>query len=102
VTLSELERWLARQIAGVYHLSIHSALGKTPLAAWQSNAETTTPPRDPLDETEFFSASFQLSLEKAVADLSIPPNEAKSSPRPQRGCYSFQKCSFVSLSLSLS
>ena len=54
LTLPELERWLALQIAGVYHLSIHSALGKTPLAAWQADAETTTPPRDPLDETEFF------------------------------------------------
>jgi putative transposase len=54
LTLAELERWLALQIAGVYHLSIHSALGKTPLAAWQEDAETTARPRDPLDETEFF------------------------------------------------
>jgi putative transposase len=54
LTLAELERWLALQIAGVYHLSIHSALGKTPLAAWQESAETTTRRRDPLDETEFF------------------------------------------------
>ena len=54
LTLVELERWLALQIAGVYHLSIHSALGKTPLAAWQEDAETTARPRDPLDETEFF------------------------------------------------
>jgi putative transposase len=54
LTLPELERWLALQIAGVYHLSIHSALGKTPLAAWQADAETTILPRDPLDETEFF------------------------------------------------
>jgi hypothetical protein len=30
-----LERWLALQIAGVYHLTVHSALGKTPLAAWE-------------------------------------------------------------------
>src|SRR5258708_21324559 len=35
LTISELERWLALQIAGVYHLSLHSALGTTPLAAWQ-------------------------------------------------------------------
>jgi hypothetical protein len=35
LTLAELERWLALQIAGVYHLSVHSALGKAPLAAWQ-------------------------------------------------------------------
>jgi putative transposase len=62
LTLPELERWLALQIAGVYHLSIHSALGKTPLAAWQADAESTTPLRDPLDETEFF-----LSFLPAVA-----------------------------------
>jgi putative transposase len=54
LTLAELERWLALQIAGVYHLSIHSALGKAPLAAWQEDAETTAGTRDPLDETEFF------------------------------------------------
>ena len=35
LTLAELERWLALQMAGVYHLSRHSALGKTPLVAWQ-------------------------------------------------------------------
>jgi putative transposase len=52
LTLAELERWLALQIAGVYHLSVHSALGKAPLAAWQE--ETVLRPRDPLDETEFF------------------------------------------------
>jgi putative transposase len=54
LTLAKLERWLAIQIAGVYHLSIHSAIGKTPLAAWQEDAETAARPRDPLDETEFF------------------------------------------------
>jgi putative transposase len=55
LTLPELERWLALQIAGVYHLSVHSALGTTPLAAWQAGAgKTKSPLRDPLDETEFF------------------------------------------------
>ena len=34
LTLPELERWLVLEIAGVYHLSVHSALGKTPLSAW--------------------------------------------------------------------
>jgi putative transposase len=54
LTLPELERWLALQIAGVYHLSIHSALGVSPLEAWQTDAEKAPPPRDPSDETEFF------------------------------------------------
>ena len=34
LTLSELERWLSLQIAGVYHLTAHSALGVPPLSAW--------------------------------------------------------------------
>ena len=55
LTLPELERWLALQIAGVYHLTIHSALGMSPLAAWQTETETTKSSlRDPFDETEFF------------------------------------------------
>jgi putative transposase len=55
LTLPELERWLALQIAGVYHLSVHSALGMTPLAAWQEGiAKRRNPPRHPSDEREFF------------------------------------------------
>ena len=55
LTLPELERWLALQIAGVYHLSVHSALGMSPLAAWQAQVETAKYSlRDPLNETEFF------------------------------------------------
>jgi putative transposase len=44
LTLPELERWLALQIAGVYHLSIYSALGKTPMAAWQAGIGRTKAP----------------------------------------------------------
>lgn len=55
LTLPELERWLALQIAGVYHLSVHSALGKTPMAAWQAGiGKTKAPLRYPADETDFF------------------------------------------------
>jgi putative transposase len=55
LTLAELERWLALQIAGVYHLSPHSALGKTPLAAWQEGiAQRKQPLRYPLSADEFF------------------------------------------------
>jgi putative transposase len=43
LTLPELERWLALQIAGVYHLSVHSALGKTPMAAWQAGIALLRP-----------------------------------------------------------
>jgi hypothetical protein len=41
LTLPELERWLALQIAGVYHLTVHSALSKTPVAAWFHSTEIT-------------------------------------------------------------
>jgi putative transposase len=55
LTLPELERWLALQIAGVYHLSIHSALDRTPLAAWEENIlRKRLPVRHPPDEREFF------------------------------------------------
>jgi len=55
LTLPELERWLALQIAGVYHLSIHSALGMTPLTAWQEGiAKKRNPLRHPSDGSEFF------------------------------------------------
>ena len=35
VTMDELERWLVHEITGVYHRQVHSALGTTPLAAWE-------------------------------------------------------------------
>jgi putative transposase len=55
LTMPEFERWLALQIAGVYHLTVHTALGKTPLEAWQEGvAKTKQPLRYPPDATEFF------------------------------------------------
>ena len=55
LTLPELERWLALQIAGIYHQSVHSALGMTPLAAWQDGiAKRKNPVRHPSNEREFF------------------------------------------------
>ena len=55
LTLPELERWLALQIAGVYHLSVHSTLRKTPLAAWREGmALRKQPLRHPPDAEEFF------------------------------------------------
>jgi putative transposase len=55
LTMQELERWLTLQIAGVYHLSIHSALGRAPLAAWEEGVTRNKQPlRHPPDEKEFF------------------------------------------------
>jgi putative transposase len=55
LTLGELERWLALEIAGVYHFSKHSALGKSPLVAWQEGvARRKQPLRYPVSAEEFF------------------------------------------------
>ena len=55
LTLPELERWLTLQIAGVYHLSAHSVLGMTPLAAWQEGlARRKQPLRFPVNDEEYF------------------------------------------------
>jgi putative transposase len=55
LTLPELERWLALQIAGVYHLTVHSALDQTPLTAWQEGlAKRKQPLRLPASAEEFF------------------------------------------------
>ncbi len=35
MTMDELECWLVHEITGVYHREVHSALGTTPLAAWE-------------------------------------------------------------------
>jgi putative transposase len=55
LTLLELERWLALQIAGVYHHTVHSALHQTPSGAWRHGlAERPRPVRQPQDRERFF------------------------------------------------
>lgn len=55
LTVEELERWLALQIAGVYHLTVHSSLGKTPLTAWQESlTQRKHPLQYPVSAEEFF------------------------------------------------
>ena len=55
LTLPELERWLALQIAGVYHVSIHSHLGTSPQEAWNAGiAQRKQPTRHPASDNEFF------------------------------------------------
>ncbi len=55
LTLLELERWLALQIAGVYHHTVHSALHQTPANAWQHGlAQRPRPARQPQDRERFF------------------------------------------------
>lgn len=55
LTLNELERWLALQILGVYHQSVHATLGRTPAVVWQEGlARRPRSVRQPLDRERFF------------------------------------------------
>jgi putative transposase len=55
LTLAEVERWLALQIVGVYHHSVHSALHRPPIQAWTEGLERRgRPPRQPVDAETFF------------------------------------------------
>jgi putative transposase len=55
LTLAELERWLALEIAGVYHNSIHSTLGRSPLAVWKEAVSgRKSKIRQPSDTEQFF------------------------------------------------
>jgi putative transposase len=51
LSLDELETWLVHQIAGVYHHTIHSSLGRPPITAWrEAVALLPVPHRHPDDE----------------------------------------------------
>ena len=54
MTLKELERWLALEILGVYHKSVHSALHQPPEQAWRQRITTRPAPiRHPQDPGRF-------------------------------------------------
>lgn len=54
MTLGELEAWIAIQIVGVYHTSLHRGLGRPPNAAWeQALAHRPQPLRHPPDHDRF-------------------------------------------------
>jgi putative transposase len=55
LTLVELERWLALQVGGVYHQSVHASLLKPPVAAWEDGlARRRKALRKPEDPQQFF------------------------------------------------
>ena len=55
MTMAELETWLVHQIAGVYHHSMHRAIGKAPIAAWtEAMAEVGRPLRTAPNEDRFY------------------------------------------------
>lgn len=53
LTLREFERILALEVLGPYHHDIHSALGKSPAAAWAAGIAAAGPPRLPADPEAF-------------------------------------------------
>ena len=67
MTLAEFERWLALQIAGIYHHRIHRILGVSPLAAWQTALEHDLRPSLP-DARPFTLNFLPLEIRKLVKD----------------------------------
>ena len=53
LTLRELERYIALDIVGSYHQSIHSSLGRPPIAVWREH-EGEIPLRLPQDRMRFW------------------------------------------------
>ncbi len=69
LTLRELERYIALDIVGCYHQSIHSSLSRPPLALWQE-CEGETPLRLPEDRLQFW-ISFLPEQERTLRPTGI-------------------------------
>lgn len=54
MTLAELEKWLALEVLGRYHRSIHSALGVPPLVAWAQGMKVRGSLRQVKNAKQFF------------------------------------------------
>jgi len=55
MTLRELERWIAWEIAGNYHQRVHRALNRPPIAVWREH-EDNVHLRLPVDRLQFWVA----------------------------------------------
>ena len=64
LTLRELERFVAWEIAGRYHQVVHSALHRPPVAVWREH-EGATPLRMPTDRMQFW-VSFLPEQERTL------------------------------------
>ena len=64
LTLRELERFVAWEIAGRYHQVVHSALNRPPVAVWREH-EGSTPLRMPADRLRFW-VSFLPEEERSL------------------------------------
>lgn len=69
LTLRELERYIALDIVGSYHQSIHSGLGRPPVAAWREY-EGKIPLRLPQDRMRFW-LTFLPEQERALRPTGI-------------------------------
>lgn len=64
MTLSDFERWFTLE-AGVYHNSIHSALGVPPLLAWAEGMNSRPEPlRHPGDSSDFLLDFLPFEMRK--------------------------------------
>ena len=64
MTLRELERWIAWEIAGNYHQRVHSALNRPPIAVWREH-EDKMDLRLPVDRLQFW-VSFLPEKERTL------------------------------------
>ena len=69
LTLRELERYIALDIVGSYHQSIHSSLSRPPLAVWRDH-EGEIPLRLPEDRLQFW-VSFLPEQERTLRPTGI-------------------------------
>lgn len=69
MTLSELETWLAVQIAGVYHAQLHSGVKLPPNEAWvRAVARRPTPVRHPCSDERFLLDFLPFEYRKVRRD----------------------------------
>lgn len=69
LTLRELERYIALEIVGVYHQSIHAGLSRPPIAVWRDH-EDEIPLRLPQDRMRFW-LSFLPEQERTLRPTGI-------------------------------
>jgi transposase InsO family protein len=80
LTLRELERYVALDIVGSYHQSIHSSLSRPPIAVWQEQ-EGEIPLRLPLGDFIVHASSLRI-LDKGYGFAGI--DTAKRAPTRHR------------------
>jgi putative transposase len=67
LTLRELEQFIALEIVATYHQSIHSGLGRRPIAVWRED-EGEIPLRLPHERMRFW-LTFLLEQERTLQRL---------------------------------